>query len=123
MKRLEKNRNRLFQKRLRERHGIIFPLILRGEKRLPDDIKNRWNYLVVDEIEDFDPHSIWKKYRLDIKKIGDKIEHLLSCYEVIQDELIEDCIQEYLPEKNDKEVEKILLQANPSHRFPGRRCS
>jgi hypothetical protein len=100
MELLEEKRLKLLPPQNRN-HGLIIPIVLRGEKRLPSVIKSH-QYYSFNDIELADPQvKIRQKYSAEIKKIAEYI--LDRCYEFdgLKVDPCTECDQFVLPSENE----------------------
>jgi TIR domain-containing protein len=134
MEMLEEKRLKLLPARSDRNHGLIIPIVLRGEKRLPSVIKSH-QYYSFNDIELADPQvKIRQKYSAEIRKIADYIIDRCYEFEGLQDDPCKECDEYVLPSETETKayLQTILglsvsvtqlnapASKNPTDPFPGR---
>jgi hypothetical protein len=131
---LEEKRLKLLPPQNLRNHGLIIPIVLRGEKRLPSVIKSH-QYYSFNDIELADPQvKVRQKYSAEIKKIAEYIVERCFEFEGLIVDPCSDCDQFVLPSESETKaylkniwgLSASLTQPNaaatqsPTDPFPGR---
>jgi|SRR5215213_7228254 len=90
--------------------GLIIPIILRGEKRFPEALKEKRLYYRFTDIEFNNPEKIRVKYAKEIKEIADYIMDVCEMLDEAAGKTPHDCAKYCLPSLDDAKrfIEVVL---------------
>jgi hypothetical protein len=120
MEKLEEERLRLLDNQNGQTHGLIIPIVFRGEGYLPPEIKNRRQYEKFDSFllsdDEMGKHPLFAS---KIRKIAEYIAERCGAFESVSEDPCKDCSGFALPTEDDV---RDFLEGIKQYRqaFPGR---